>query len=78
MNLTDHVTHASHVMLYAPVPGKLFGRYDMKYTVMVRVCGRSVCMCLCVRARARVCVCVCVCVHMCVIHFIYYHIHRCR
>ena len=44
MNLTDHVTHASHVMLYAPVPEKLFGRYDMKYTVMVRVWCVHVCV----------------------------------
>jgi len=52
MNLKDNVTHASHTILYAPVPGKLFGKYDMKYTVMVCTC---VCLCVCV---------VCMCTHV--------------
>ena len=35
LNIKDHVTHASHTLLYAPVNGKLFGKYDMSYTIMV-------------------------------------------
>lgn len=35
LNMKDHVTHASHTLLYAPVTGKLFGKYDMSYTIMV-------------------------------------------
>ena len=51
LNIKDHVTHASHTLLYAPVNGKLFGKYNINYTVMVCVC---VCVCAC--AWARVCV----------------------
>ena len=35
LSMKDHVIHESRVVLYAPVTGKLFGKYDMSYTVMV-------------------------------------------
>ena len=35
LSMKDHVIHASHTLLYAPVNSKLFGRYDINYTVMV-------------------------------------------
>ena len=35
VNIKDHVTHASHTLLYDPVNGKLFGKYDMSYTIIV-------------------------------------------
>ena len=57
LSMRDHGTHDSRVVLYAPVTGKLFGKYDMNYTVMVCMC---VCVCLCV------CECVCECVFVCV------------
>ena len=30
-------SHAAHAMLYAKWPQKLFGKYDHKYAIMVRV-----------------------------------------
>ena len=54
LSMRDHVTHDSRVVLYAPVTGKLFGKYDMNYTVMVCVC------------TAVVRVCVYTCVYACV------------
>ena len=37
LHITDGVRkHAAHVMLYAKVDGKLFGRYDIKYAISVR------------------------------------------
>lgn len=36
LRITDGVQkHAAHVMLYAKVDKKLFGRYDIKYTILV-------------------------------------------
>ena len=32
----DSCQHAAHAMLYSPWPGKLFGKYEFKYAVMVR------------------------------------------
>jgi len=68
MNLTDHETHASNVILYAPVLGKPFSKYNMKYAMMVCVCLCSLCVCIgCVSVCIGcVCVCVCVCVRVCV------------
>ena len=34
-SLPDEYTHAAHVMLYAPQPAKLFGKYDLKYVILV-------------------------------------------
>ena len=35
--ITDGVRkHAAHVMLYANVNSKLFGRYDIKHAILVR------------------------------------------
>ena len=34
-SLPDEYTHAGHVMLYAPQPAKLFGKYDLKYVILV-------------------------------------------
>ena len=31
----DKYRHASHVMVYAQWPGKLFGKYEHKYAVLV-------------------------------------------
>ena len=58
LSVRDHVTHDSRVVLYAPVTGKLFGKYDMNYTVMV-------CTCVCT-AVVHVRVCVYTCVYACV------------
>ena len=58
LNTGDHVTHNCCAVLYAPVTGKLFGKYDMSYTVMV-CCILHVCI-------------LCVCVHMqCVYVYVY-------
>lgn len=36
MGIVDGVRkHAAHVMLYAKVDKKLFGHYDIKYTILV-------------------------------------------
>ena len=35
-SLSSEYTHAAHVMLYAPQPAKLFGKYDQKYVILVR------------------------------------------
>ena len=38
MQITDGVSkHAAHVMLYAKVDQKLFGRYNIKYAILVRL-----------------------------------------
>ena len=38
VRITDGVRkHAAHVMLYAKVDKKLFGRYDIKYAILVRL-----------------------------------------
>ena len=38
VRITDGVRkHAAHVMLYAKVDSKLFGRYDIKYAISVRL-----------------------------------------
>jgi len=43
VHLVDGVKkHAAHVMLYAKLQRKLFGRYNMKYAVLVSSC--SVCL----------------------------------
>ena len=56
LNMKDHVMHECRVVLYAPVTDKLFGKYDMSYTVMV-------CNCVYCIVRVYVCVyCVCMCV----------------
>ena len=34
---SSEYSHAAHAMLYAKWPQKLFGKYDHKYAVMVRV-----------------------------------------
>ena len=34
---SSEYSHAAHAMLYAKWPQKLFGKYDLKYAVMVRV-----------------------------------------
>ena len=34
---SSEYSHAAHAMLYAKWPQKLFGKYDYKYAVMVRV-----------------------------------------
>ena len=31
------LTHAAHAMIYAKWPGALFGKYEYKYAVMVRL-----------------------------------------
>ena len=31
----DSCQHAAHAMLYSPWPGKLFGKYEFKYAVLV-------------------------------------------
>lgn len=35
-SLSSEYIHAAHVMLYAPQPAKLFGKYDQKYVILVR------------------------------------------
>ena len=34
---SSEYSHAAHAMLYAKSPQKLFGKYDCKYAIMVRV-----------------------------------------
>lgn len=34
-SLPNEYTHAGHVMFYAPQPAKLFGKYDLKYVILV-------------------------------------------
>ena len=34
---SSEYSHAAHAMLYAKWPQKLFGKYDFKYAIMVRV-----------------------------------------
>ena len=35
MTLPKQYHHAAHVMLYAPQPEKLFGKYEQKYVFLV-------------------------------------------
>lgn len=35
LRLSSEYSHAAHVMVYSKWPGKLFGKYDHKYMVMV-------------------------------------------
>ena len=37
---SSEYSHAAHAMLYAKWPQKLFGKYDCKYAIMVRVLSR--------------------------------------
>lgn len=40
VHLVDGVRkHAAHVMLYAKLQRKLFGRYNMKYAILVSLCS---------------------------------------
>ena len=40
VRLVDGVRkHAAHVMLYAKLHRKLFGRYNMKYAILVSLCS---------------------------------------
>lgn len=36
MGLPKQYQHAAHVMLYAPQPKKLFGKYEQKYVFLVK------------------------------------------